>query len=196
MRDVKHIAVRFPCGFLARKLDNASSPLGYPSERVTDETLALFAPPVTAEAYLFRDAPVSLLFSEENEERGSVRCFHFHNFIIGVKLELRVKFFLALHATVVLDHADVHDVHNVRVTLKRKVIPEVRVTGRVASHAYDLLDNIRTKLRVIAHKLCDKDRHIIVTVAEDVSENVSDESRKRGEHGVSFIFHYIRSKLS
>ena len=87
----------------------------------------------------------------------------------------------------VLYHADLHDVHNVRVTLKRKVIPEVRVTGRVASHAYDLLDNIRTKLRVIAHKLCDKDRHIIVTVAEDVSENVSDEGREGSEH---CIFHY------
>ena len=87
----------------------------------------------------------------------------------------------------VLYHADLHDVHNVRVTLKRKVIPEVRVTGRVASHAHDFLDDIRTELRVIAHKLCDKDRHIIVTVAEDVSENVSDEGREGSEH---CIFHY------
>ena len=87
-----------------------------------------------------------------------------------------------------LYHADLHDVHNVRVTLKRKVIPEVRVTGRVASHAYDFLDNIRTKLRVIAHKLCDKDREIIVTVEQDVSENVTDEGREGSEH---CIFHYV-----
>ena len=96
----------------------------------------------------------------------------------------------------VLDHADVHDAHHIRVTLKREVIPEVRVEGSSASHAYDLLDNIRTELRVIAHKLRDEDRHILMTVAEDVSENVTDEGRKRGEHGVGFIFHYIRSKLS
>jgi hypothetical protein len=93
----------------------------------------------------------------------------------------------------VLDHADVHDVGNVRVALKRKVIPEVRVTGRIASHAYDFLNDSSAKLRVIAHKLRDEDRHILVTVAEDVSENVSDEGRKRSKHSV---IHYIRSKLS
>tara|TARA_Y100000004_G_scaffold3756_1_gene4440 strand:+ start:65 stop:328 length:264 start_codon:yes stop_codon:yes gene_type:complete len=87
----------------------------------------------------------------------------------------------------VLYHADLHDVHNVRVTLKRKVIPEVRIAGSIASHAYDLLDNVRTKLRVIAHKLRDKDREIIVTVAQDVSENVTDEGREGSEH---CVFHY------
>jgi hypothetical protein len=193
MRDVKHIAVRFPCRFTARKLNDATSASGHARERVSHLTLATLAPVVTTEADFGR---VRVTLTEQDKEGRGVRCFHFHNFIIGVKLELRVKFFLALHATVVLDHADVHDVTNVRVTLKRKVIPEVRVTGRVASHAHDFLDDIRTELRVVAHKLCDEDRHIIVTVAEDVSENVSDESRKRGEHGVSFIFHYIRSKLS
>ena len=95
----------------------------------------------------------------------------------------------------VLYHADVHDVHNVRVTLKRKVIPEVRIMGSIASHAYDLLDNIRTKLRVIAHKLCgEDDSTVIVTVTQSVTESVSDESRKRGEHGI-FIFHSVTSEL-
>jgi hypothetical protein len=84
----------------------------------------------------------------------------------------------------VLDHADVHDAHDIRVALKRKVSPEVRATGRIASHAYDFLDNIRTKLRVIAHKLRDEDGNVLVTVAEDVSENVSDEGRKRSKHSV------------
>ena len=96
-----------------------------------------------------------------------------------------------------LDHADVHDAHHIRVALKRKVTPEGGASGRIASHAYDFLNDIRTELRVIAHKLRDEDRHILMTVAENVSENVLDEGRKRGEHGVSFIFHYvIRSKLS
>ena len=47
----------------------------YLSERVTDETLALFALPVTAEADLSRDATVSFLFTEENEE-GCLLIFH------------------------------------------------------------------------------------------------------------------------
>ncbi len=80
-----------------------------------------------------------------------------------------------------LYHADLHDVHNVRVTLKREVIPEVRIAGSIASHAYDLLDNVRTKLRVIAHKLRDKDGSIIMTVTQSVTESISDESRKRSE---------------
>ncbi len=75
MRDVKQVAVRFPCGFLARKLDDASSAFGYLRERVTDKTLALFALPVTTEADLARDATVSFLFTEENEERS---WFIFH----------------------------------------------------------------------------------------------------------------------
>jgi hypothetical protein len=75
MCDVKLFAVCLPCRFTARELDNATSPLGYLSERITDETLTLFAPPVTAEAYLFRDAPVSLLFTEEDEE-GCLLIFH------------------------------------------------------------------------------------------------------------------------
>jgi hypothetical protein len=104
---------------------------------------------------------------------------------------------LALDATAVLDHADVHDGHDIRVTLKRKVIPEGGASGRIASHAYDLLDDSGEKLRVIAHQLRDEDRSVLMTVAEDVSENVTDEGRKRSEHGFGFIFHYIiRSKLS
>ena len=86
-----------------------------------------------------------------------------------------------------LYHADLHDVHNVRVTLKREVIPEVRIAGSIASHAYDLLDNVRTKLRVIAHKLRDKNGEIIVTVAQDVTENVTDKGREGSEH---CVFHY------
>ena len=68
MRDVKLVAVRLPCCLTARELDNATSPLRDFSVRVADETLALFAPPVTAEAHLLGDAPVSFLFTEENEE--------------------------------------------------------------------------------------------------------------------------------
>ena len=75
VRDFKLVAVRLPCRLTARELDNATSPLRDFSERVTDETLALFAPPVTAEAYLFRDAPVSLLFTEEDKE-GCLLIFH------------------------------------------------------------------------------------------------------------------------
>ena len=75
VRDVKLVAVRLPCRLTARKLNNATSPLGYLSEGVTDETLALFAPPVTAEAVLARDATVSFLFTEENEE-GCLLIFH------------------------------------------------------------------------------------------------------------------------
>ncbi|MAR56472.1 MAG: hypothetical protein CMM93_04755 [Rickettsiales bacterium] len=94
-----------------------------------------------------------------------------------------------------LDHADVHDAHHIRVTLERKVIPEGGASGRIASHAYDLLDDSGEELRVIAHKLRDKDRNVLMTVAENVSENVTDEGRKRSEH--SFCFHdFIRSKLS
>ena len=87
-----------------------------------------------------------------------------------------------------LYHADLHDVHNVRVTLKREVIPEVRIAGSIASHAYDLLDNVRTKLRVIAHKLRDKNGEIIVTVAQDVTENVTDKGREEA----SIVFFIIR----
>ena len=82
----------------------------------------------------------------------------------------------------VLDHADVHDAHNVRVALKRKVIPEVRIAGSVASHAYDFLNDIRTELRVVAHKLRgEDDSTIIMTVTQSVTKSVSDESRKRSE---------------
>ena len=95
-----------------------------------------------------------------------------------------------------LDHADVHDAHHIRVTLKRKVSVKVRIKGSGNSHRDNGLDDVGAKLRVITHKLRDEDRHILMAVAEDVSENVTDEGRKRGEHGVSFIFHYIRSKLS
>jgi hypothetical protein len=93
----------------------------------------------------------------------------------------------------VLDHENVHDAHDIRVAIKRKVSPEVRAKGRLASHAYDLLDDSGAKLRVIAHKLRDEDRSVLMTVTQDVSENVSDEGRKRGEH--SFVFHN-GSKLS
>tara|TARA_R110002167_G_scaffold75969_1_gene211885 strand:+ start:199 stop:480 length:282 start_codon:yes stop_codon:yes gene_type:complete len=93
----------------------------------------------------------------------------------------------------VLDHADVHDAHHIRVTLERKVIPEGGASGRIASHAYDLLDDSGEKLRVIAHKLRDEDGSVLMTVTQDVSENVSDEGRKRGKH--SFVFHN-GSKLS
>ena len=72
---VKLVTMCLPCRFTARELDNATSPLGYLSERVTDETLTLFALPVTTEADLARDATVSFLFTEENEERS---WFIFH----------------------------------------------------------------------------------------------------------------------
>ena len=75
MGDVKLFAVCLPCRFTARELDNATSAFRYLSVRITDETLTLFAPPVTAKAYLFRDAPVGFLFTEENEERS---WFIFH----------------------------------------------------------------------------------------------------------------------
>jgi len=114
---------------------------------------------------------------------------------IGVKLSYKVKGWarLTLDATRVLDHADVHDAHHIRVALKRKVSPEVRASGGIASHAYDFLNDIRTELRVVAHELRDEDGNVLVTVAKDVSENVSDEGREGSEH---CIFHYIRSKLS
>jgi hypothetical protein len=116
---------------------------------------------------------------------------------IGVKLSYKVKGWarLTLDATRVLDHADVHDAHHIRVTLKRKVTPEGGASGRIASHRDNVLDDSRAELRVVTHQLRDEDRSVLMTVAENVSENVTDEGRKRSEH--SFCFHdFIRSKLS
>ena len=50
MRDVKHIAVRFPCRFTARELNDATSASGHARERVSHLPLATLAPVVTTEA--------------------------------------------------------------------------------------------------------------------------------------------------
>tara|TARA_R110002167_G_scaffold13477_2_gene56036 strand:- start:121 stop:459 length:339 start_codon:yes stop_codon:yes gene_type:complete len=79
---------------------------------------------------------------------------------------------------VVLDHHNVHDRVNVGVAIKRKVSPEVRVANHIASHAYNLLDDIGADDREVTHKLGDKERSVLMSVTRSVTEGISDKSRE------------------
>ena len=89
----------------------------------------------------------------------------------------------------VLNHADVHDVHYIGVIIKLKVSPKVRVADHVASHAHNLFDYIGANDREVAHKLRYEDGRILMCVAWSVTKGISDKSRKVNHFHVVTIPH-------
>ena len=84
MCNVEQVTVCRPCRPLTGKLDNASSAFSYFRERVADDSFTLLALEVTTEADFARDTTAGFLFSEENEERSSVRFFDVHYLVFMV----------------------------------------------------------------------------------------------------------------
>ena len=91
MRDVKRIAVGFPCRFAARKLNDATSASRHTRERVSHLTLATRTPVVATEADFGR---VGLTLTEQDKEGRGIRCFHFHNYTIDLYISQELFLFV------------------------------------------------------------------------------------------------------